>query len=421
MLFKKLGNEEKIRTGNILSFFVISSIIVLVFLLVISYRKDKIQSNKEKEIFRTQKTENNVSCRVNEHAINSGEVFAKLNTVLGLSDEELQELLQVSQDVYDLSQIKANNVIRSFFGAEDGIFQKLEYEIDKDNILTIEREKDGRLTARKKPIDYEIELDKVTGLVETTFYQAGQEAGLTDKTIMEMADIFAWDIDFGIEVKQGDEFEVLYEKKFLNGQEVRLGRILVAKYKNNGRDYWAIYYKDAENREDYYDLDGNCLRKQFLKAPVNYKYISSGYSLHRFHPVWEIYTTHQAVDYAANCGTPVSAAGDGTVILAGWKDNVYGRTVEIRHNDVYTTRYAHLSAYGKGIKYGVKVMQGQIIGYIGTSGASTGCHLDYAMKKYGSFVNPLTQNFERSEPLKEIYREDFNLYKEALLKLFNSK
>ncbi len=421
MLFKKLGNEEKIRTGNILSFFVISSIIVLVFLLVISYRKDKIQSNKEKEIFRTQKTENNVSCRVNEHAINSGEVFAKLNTVLGLSDEELQELLQVSQDVYDLSQIKANNVIRSFFGAEDGIFQKLEYEIDKDNILTIEREKDGRLTARKKPIDYEIELDKVTGLVETTFYQAGQEAGLTDKTIMEMADIFAWDIDFGIEVKQGDEFEVLYEKKFLNGQEVRLGRILVAKYKNNGRDYWAIYYKDAENREDYYDLDGNCLRKQFLKAPVNYKYISSGYSLHRFHPVWEIYTTHQAVDYAAICGTPVSAAGDGTVILAGWKDNVYGRTVEIRHNDVYTTRYAHLSAYGKGIKYGVKVMQGQIIGYIGTSGASTGCHLDYAMKKYGSFVNPLTQNFERSEPLKEIYREDFNLYKEALLKLFNSK
>ncbi len=413
-----LKRKEGIETKNLLSFFIVSSIVVFILVLISGLNNNGGQS---KQIIDIQTEENVLQCSIKEHFINSGEVFVKLNTFLGLNDEQLQELLEASKNIYDLSQIKTNNAIRSFFNSINNEFQKLEYDIDKDNILVIEKQENGELKAEKKAIEYDIELNKIFGRVKESLYQAGQEVGLKDGTIMGIADIFAWDIDFGIEVKEGDEFEILYEKKFLNGQEACSGRILIARYKNNGKDFWAIYYRDPENREDYYDLEGNCLRKQFLRAPVNYKYISSGYSLSRLHPIWGVYTSHQAIDYATPCGTPVSASGSGTVVFAGWKNNVYGRTVEIRHNDVYITRYAHLSSYAKGIKYGTKVTQGQIIGFVGTSGTSTGCHLDYAMKKYSSFVNPLTQNFERSEPIKNIYQEDFNFYKETLLKVFNSK
>jgi len=257
--------------------------------------------------------------------------------------------------------------------------------------------------------------------VEESFYLSGQKAGLTDKTIMEMADVFAWDIDFGLEVRKGDEFEILYEKRYLKGKEVSPGKILIARYQNQGEDHWAVYYKNPEGKQDYYNLEGKCLRRQFLKAPINYRYISSGYSLSRFHPVWGIYTTHRAIDYAANCGTPVSAPGNGTVMFAGWKNNVYGYTVEIRHNGVYRTRYGHLSAFAKGIKYGAKVIQGQTIGFVGTTGTSTGCHLDYAMKKYGQYVNPLTQNFERSEPVKDVYMGNFEFEKNNLLKILSEE
>ncbi|MDD4996044.1 MAG: peptidoglycan DD-metalloendopeptidase family protein [Patescibacteria group bacterium] len=413
-MFSKGKKEIKIR--KILSLLIISLIIIFVPVLISGLYNKKEANVNEISLIK----EDFFSYHLNEHIINSGEVFVKLNTALNLNSQQLQELLEISKNVYNLSQIKVGNGIKAFFDPNNNEFQKLEYEIDKDNILVIEKQENGQLKAEKRTIEYEVKLDKIDGKVENSLYQAGQKAGLKDKTIMEMADIFAWDIDFGIEVREGDEFEVLYEKKFFDGKEVYVGKILMAKYKNNNKDYWAIYYKDAENREDYYDLEGNCLRKQFLRAPVNYKYISSGYSLSRFHPVWGVYTTHQAIDYAAPCGTPVSASGAGTVIFVGWKNNVYGRTIEIRHNGVYTTRYAHLSGYAKGIKYGTKVVQGQIIGFVGTSGTSTGCHLDYAMKKYNSFVNPLTQNFERSEPIKEIHRENFNIYKEALLRLFNS-
>lgn len=412
--------EEEIEIRNLFSVFIVSATVILVVILISGLSvNQKIPSVEA--IIDAENKENPLPYEVKEHIINSGEVFAKLNTALDLSDEQLQGLLEASKTVYDLTQIKTGNSIRSFFDPGNDEFQKLEYDIDKDHVLVIEKKENRELKAEKKAIEYEIELTKVSGTVEETLYQTGKDLGLEDKTIMEMADVFAWDIDFGFDVKKGDKFSVLYEKRRLNGGEVAPGKVLIAYYQNQNKDHWAVYYKDFENREDYYNLEGECLRRQFLKAPINYRYISSGYSLKRYHPVWHTYTTHQAIDYAAACGTPVSASGAGTVIFTGWKNNVYGRTVEIRHNGVYTTRYAHLSGYAKGIKYGAKVNQGQVIGFVGTSGTSTGCHLDFAMTKYGAFVNPLTQNFERSDPVKDAYLEDFNFHKELLLKTFNSK
>lgn len=411
--------RKKSRRTRIIKSLVFSAIIISISSIVFLFFNFYIigrNKNDRKTIIAQNQEKGNLLYLIQEHLVAPGEIFSKLNTPLKLNDSQLQELIKASQSIYDLAHIKAGNKIRSFFNPQNNEFKKLEYEIDKDNVLIIERQETGELKAIKKSIEYQIELVKVSCIVKESLYQAGKENGLEDKTIMEMADIFAWDIDFGFETKTGDEFEILYEKKSLNNQNIFPGRILAAHYKNNNKDYWAIYYQDADGREDYYDLEGRCLRRQFLKAPLNYKYISSGYSLKRFHPVWRVYTTHKSVDYAAQCGTPVSSVGQGTVIFVGWK-NVYGKTVEIRHNGVYTTRYGHLSSYAKGIKYGAKVNQGQVIGYVGTTGSSTGCHLDFGMSKYNNFINPLIQNFERSDPVKDIYRGNFEFQKNILLNL----
>lgn len=420
------NSYQQRRIGDInpkgfLFIFIISSIIIFILILVsglvITHKNsDQLLASSAIPDMST-KDNPGPEFTIKEYIIQSGEVFSRLNTALGLNDKQLAKILQASENTYSLVQIMAGNKISSFFNPITNEFQKLEYEINQDNILIIEKLENNELKAVKKAIEYNIELTRVFGKIEESLYQTGQNLGLPDKIIMEMADIFAWDVDFGFDVRKGDEFELLYEKRYLGGQGVKSGKILIARYQNQGEDHWGVYYKDFEDREDYYDLQGNCLRRQFLKSPINYKYISSGYSLSRYHPIWHVYTTHRAIDYAAYCGTPVSASGAGTVIFAGWKNNVYGKTVEIHHNSTYTTRYGHLSAYGKGIKYGAKVIQGQIIGFVGTTGTSTGCHLDYAMKKYGSFVNPLTQNFKRSDPIRQVYKGNFEFNKRILIQL----
>ncbi len=351
-----------------------------------------------------------------EHVIAQGETFSKLAASLGLNTEQAVEVLAASIEIHDLANLKIGNKIQTFFNAETSEFQRLEYQINQNNLLLI-KPQEGRLIAEQAEIEYDIELTKASGTIEGSLYGTAKNLGLADKTIIELADIFAWDIDFGFDVQVGDEFELIYEKRFLKGKEASPGKILIAKYQAQDNIHWAIYYKDAEGNEDYYDLEGNNLRRQFLRAPLQYKYISSGFSYQRAHPVLGRYTQHTAIDYAAPTGTPVSSTGAGTITFVGWQGGV-GETVIIRHNGVYNTRYSHLSNYSKGIRVGAKVFQGQIIGFVGSTGhLSTGPHLEYAMTKYGKAVNPLLQNFDQAEPISNLYQEDFNLQKEKLLNL----
>lgn len=359
---------------------------------------------------------------IKEHFIENGEVFSKMNTALNLTDKKLQEILEATQDIYDLSQIKAGHSLRSFFDPQDSHnFLKLEYQIDDQRILEVNKEDSGQLKAQIKEIEYQTELKIAEGTIEDSLFQSGKRAGLADKTIIEMADIFAWDINFALEVRAGDKFKVLYENYYLDGEFTRPGKILMAYFQKKEEKHWAVFYQDQEGNFDYYDLEGNNLRKQFLKSPLHYKYISSYYSLKRWHPVWNTYTSHQAIDFAAPCGTPVSAAGNGVIVFAGWRNNVYGYRVEINHNGVYKTFYGHLSAFARGIKYGSKVSQGQIIGFVGTTGTSTGCHLDYAMSKYGQWINPLAQDFEPVSPIAPEEMGNFEFEKSNLIKLFEEK
>ena len=356
-----------------------------------------------------------------EHYIQPQEAFINLYNILGLTLDDMQNFVFVAENVYDLGQIKAGNSIRSFFDPTNNQFLKLEYQIDDQSFLTIEKGADSQLKAEVIKIEYEVQLNSINGTIKDSLFQSGQRLGLKDKTIIELAEIFAWDINFALEIREGDEFKVLYEEYYLDGEFIKPGKILIAYFKNQDNDYWGVFYKDQDNNIDYYDLSGNNLRKQFLKSPLRYKYISSYYSLHRFHPVWNVYTAHRAIDFAAPCGTPISAAGDGTIIFVGWKNNVYGRTIEISHNGIYRTRYGHLSAYARGIQNGSRVSQGQTIGFVGTSGTSTGCHLDYAMSKYNQFINPLIQNFDPVNPIPEENMDNFKFEMDNLMNILSER
>jgi murein DD-endopeptidase MepM/ murein hydrolase activator NlpD len=236
------------------------------------------------------------------------------------------------------------------------------------------------------------------GTIEDSLYRSAQEEGIDFDVAMGLAEIFAWDIDFYVDLRTGDHYSFLYERRFLDGVLFKNGRIMAAHFFNAGVHHRAYYYQVPGRKGDYYDAKGRSLRKQFLKSPLRYTRISSGFSKRRLHPILKIYRPHLGIDYAAPVGTPVQALGDGRVIYKGWKGG-YGRFVAIRHNSRYTTTYAHLHRYASGLKKGQTVKQGQIIGYVGASGLSTGPHLDFRMKRDGSFVNPLRLHFPAAKPI----------------------
>jgi len=280
---------------------------------------------------------------------------------------------------------------------------KLELELSKTKQAVIDfRTLKTELIEQQTEIKLEIASFKVT----STLWEAAIQTGLGPNLIVRLADIFAWDIDFNVEIRNGDEFTMIYETvTFEDGEPIGYGDILAAFGRVNGDEHWAIRYRCGDV-EGYYDLDGNNLQKAFLRSPLRYRRISSGFTYKRYHPILRIVRPHLGIDYAAPVGTPVWAVGDGVVTYAGKKGG-YGNFVEVRHNSVYSTTYGHLSKYGRGIKRGARVKQGQVIGYVGSTGLSTGPHLDFRMKKNGSFVNPLREPNKSLPPLPNECRSEF--------------
>ncbi|MET0094196.1 MAG: peptidoglycan DD-metalloendopeptidase family protein, partial [Sedimenticola sp.] len=247
-----------------------------------------------------------------------------------------------------------------------------------------------------------------------SLYQSAQRAGLDDSLIMELANIFGWDIDFALEIRSGDTFSLIYEEKYLDGDKYRNGAILAAEFINQGRVVRAVRYEDEHGDGSYFSPDGKSMRKAFLRAPVDFRRISSRFTRERYHPVLGKKRPHRGVDYAASTGTPIKAAGDGKVIYRGRKGG-YGRTIIIQHGQKYTTLYAHMSKYRGKVKNGSRVRQGQVIGYVGKSGLATGPHLHYEFRVNGVHRNPLTVKLPAAEPIAKKYRADFKQKSAPLL------
>lgn len=245
--------------------------------------------------------------------------------------------------------------------------------------------------------------ETVKGTLSSSLYESITSGGESPELVFKFADIFAWVIDFLTECQSGDTFEIIIEREYFRNHHIRDRKIIAAVYRGAIGTYYAFYYMDPEEREDYFDEEGNSLRKQLLKSPLQYRRISSHFSLARMHPILRIRRPHYGIDFAAPHGTPVCTVGDGHVVFAGWKGG-YGKLVIINHPNSFRTYYGHLSRIAKGVAAGAKVTQGQVIGYVGSTGLSTGPHLHFGIKNYGKWVNALKIDLPPAEPVNEKYR-----------------
>lgn len=236
---------------------------------------------------------------------------------------------------------------------------------------------------------YEVRVARVAGVIERSLFDDGEEAGLSDRLITELAEIFGWDIDFVLDLRPGDRFAVLHEEKYWLGRKVADGDILAAEFVNQGRVFRAIGYRTPEGRMQYYSPEGFALQREFLRTPVKFSRVSSLFSDSRYHPILKTWRAHHGVDYDAPLGTPVRATASGRIIAAGWNGG-YGKMVTIRHAGPYSTVYAHLARYRPGLRAGQVVQQGDIIGYVGRTGLASAPHLHYELQVNGAHLDPLT-------------------------------
>lgn len=356
------------------------------------------------------------------YTVKSGDTFSVVMEKFGFSIETMANILETAEDTYDFTKIKAGNLFQ-FISGEENIIDEIRYDIDEEKIVII-KNGENELSVVKEKILYEKEIITTGNTITSSLYVDASEVGVPPKTILDLAEIFAWDIDFIVDIREGDSFKIIYEKLSRDEIYVGPGKIIAARFENQDKEFLAFYFSASgtENQESggqYYDTEGRALAREFLKSPLNYAYISSGFSYNRLNPVTRSsWGAHRAIDYKASIGTPVSVTGNGRVIYAGWGSQ-RGLYVHVDHGGVYRTLYAHLSNLARGVRTGGSVKQGQVIGYVGSTGLSTGPHLHYEMKKYGNYINPLLLKLPPGDPLPKDTKEEFGRLVEELLPLLN--
>ncbi len=287
---------------------------------------------------------------------------------------------------------------------DDGSLVSLYRELDLTTALKITKEETG-FTSELIDRPLEVRKKRAYGRIESSLYESAMEAGLPDKTVMNLAGIFAWDVDFVLDIRTDDDYYILVEELYQDGAYVGDGEIIAAEFNNNGRTIRAIRYVDKDGRADYFTPDGQSVRKAFLRAPVDFR-VSSSFNPNRRHPVLKTVRPHRGTDYAAPRGTPIKAAGDGKVIFRGVKSG-YGNVVILQHGGNITTLYAHMSNFNAKARNGTRVRQGQTIGYVGKTGLVTGVHLHYEYRLNGVHRNPRTVSLPQAAPIRDEYRDDF--------------
>jgi len=368
-------------------------------------------SENKQEIIVTNETIDELEIIPTEHIIEAADVTVVVNKGDTLSSifskldihNELTRILNLGKQAKPFKKIYPGQKLHFTFGG-DGI-DKLELEKSITKSLVLYRDNDTFITE-----ETDRELDRIsqvaTGTINQSLFLAGQDAGMSDGLIMGLAGIFGWDIDFALDIRQGDSFTVVYEELFLEGEKVDDGNIIAAEFVNNNEIYRAYRYTDSNDKTEYYSPDGKSMRKPFMRTPVDLARISSHFNLKRKHPVLNKIRAHKGVDYAASTGTAIKATGDGKVVHRGRKGG-YGNTIILRHGNTYTTLYAHMSKYAGKTGVGSRVKQGQIIGYIGSTGLATGPHLHYEFRVNGVHRNPLKVKLPSANPLPDSEMDRF--------------
>jgi murein DD-endopeptidase MepM/ murein hydrolase activator NlpD len=343
--------------------------------------------------------------------LGKGRTFQDVLSALGVAKDRALQIVQALRPHLDFRRLKPQDELELHHDSS-GDLAKLVYRQSPIDIVEATRAGDQWTGARLDvPVDRRVVL--VTGVLKDNLFESMERAGERPQIVMDFAEIFAWDFDFAADSQPGDRFRMLVEKVYTGDQFVKYGRILAAAYESEGQVHAGVYFKDKDG-SGYYTPKGESLRRAFLKSPLEFTRISSTFSRGRRHPILGGVRPHLAVDYAAPLGTPIFAVADGTIESAGWSGGG-GNTIVLRHRANFKTMYNHLSHFAKGIRTGTTVRQRQVIGYVGSTGLSTGPHLDYRVMKDGRFVNPLKQTFLPGQPISPSNHAAFAQASSALL------
>nr|WP_324259802.1 peptidoglycan DD-metalloendopeptidase family protein [Cellvibrio fontiphilus] len=321
-----------------------------------------------------------------EFTVQNGDNLSILFKRAGLNDRAIYELFSDAKEAKDLRHIRPGQ--KMSFLVEDGRLTGLKYIISELDSLTFERSSKG-FSGKQVTLKPDVKYAFRQGTIDSSLYMAGKRAGMPSPLTMEMANIFGWDIDFALDIQKGDSFKVMYEEQFLKGKKIGFGKVIAAEFTNGGKTFKAVRYTDKDGHSAYYTPDGRGMHKAFLRTPIEFARISSHFNLARKHPVLHIIRAHKGTDYAAARGTPIRATGNGKVSFAGRKGG-YGNTVIIQHGQGIQTLYGHMNAFAKGMRNGARVTQGDVIGYVGSTGLASGPHLHYEFHVNGQVRNPVT-------------------------------
>jgi murein DD-endopeptidase MepM/ murein hydrolase activator NlpD len=347
--------------------------------------------------------------------IKSGDSLASIFARQGISSATTHKIARLNDQTKKLRHIQPGQKIEILLDESNNLRQ-MKYIPDITRTLHIQKNEDQSYSSQI--INYQLDAYPVyrEGVIDDSLFAAAANADIDEDVIMDLVAIFGWDIDFSLDIRKGDRFGVVFEELYKDGVKIRNGRILSAEFINDGKTYRAAYYTDPKGDSDYFTPEGKSMRKAFLRSPVKFSRISSRFSNNRWHPVLAKWRSHKGVDYAASRGTPIRASGDGKIKFAGRKGG-YGRLVVIQHGGRYTTAYGHLQRYAKGTRSGRKVKQGQVIGYVGSSGLATGPHLHYEFRVNGVHRNPLTVKLPEAKPVHSAYLAHFEENTQAYLSM----
>ena len=343
------------------------------------------------------------SLHITTNAVRSGQNLSQIMSPF-CSPQLIDQIARETREVFDVRKIKTGNKY-AVISTKDSLHKVLYFVYEINDIDFVVYDLRDSLHAYLDKKDVSTTLKTASGTISTSLWNTFQQAGLNVDLGLSLADVYAWTVDF-YGLQKGDHFKVVYEETSVEGRPVGGGHIIAAIFNSSGKDFYAFLF-NRDSIHGYFDETGKSLRRSFLKAPLHFSRISSRFSRSRMHPILKIRRPHFGVDYSAPSGTPVVSLGDGRVAEAGWKGG-FGRCVTIRHNSVYSTSYAHLSGFGKGITAGAHVRQGQVIGFVGSSGLSTGPHLDFRVYKNGSPTDPLHMESPPTNPVNRAYMAEYD-------------
>lgn len=343
-----------------------------------------------------------------DHVLRPGETLGALLGNLGVEGDENRSAVEAAGRLIDVRTLRSGDPYTVLQGPRGVVAVHL--SVRDRGRLELVRRTDG-WTGEFRPFSRHVELHAVRGTLDGGFEGSIRAAGGDPAVAYLMADVLQWDLDFNRDLRLGDEFEVLYERVFLDHRFDGLGRVVALTYSSGERQLSGFLYGEGD---DYYDASGRPLQKMFLRSPLPYSRVTSHFSHRRFHPVLKTYRPHYGVDYGAPAGTPVRVTATGVVDRAGWETGG-GRVVRVRHPNDYLTAYLHLSGFAEGIRSGARVRQGDVIGYVGSTGLATAAHLDYRVRLAGRWINPLSLENEQAQPIPAERTAEFEAWRDALL------